>query len=335
MGALALEPEFLTNDPVEAFLPEPEGNFVNRVRDVEPLNDGVAGDVAEEGDFVADVLGERVLAPGHDDLRHDPDFAEFGHALLGRLGLEFSSGLDEGDEGDVDEEDVFGTDVVGELADRFEEGETLDVADGAADFGDDDVASHFLGDFVDAGLDLRGDVRNDLNGLALEFAAALLANDPVIHLAAREIVELGEHAIREPLVVAQVEVGFGAVVEDVDFPVLERAHRPRIDVEVGVELLQDDLETPVFQEGAQGCRCQPFAEGTDHPSCKEYVFHPALIKAVTIRACSGVSTPGESSLVKRTRIRAPFSRARSCSSPSVCSRIPGGQETNWRRKSRR
>ena len=45
-------------------------------------------------------------------------------------------------------------------------------------------------------------------------------------------------------------------------------------------------------------------------------------------ACSGVSTPGLSSSVRTTRMRVPFSRARSCSRLSVCSRRLGGQETN-------
>jgi hypothetical protein len=35
---------------------------------------------------------------------------------------------------------------------------------------------------------------------------------------------------------AKIEVRLGAVVGHIDFAVLIRAHRPRIDVEIGVEL---------------------------------------------------------------------------------------------------
>ena len=38
---------------------------------------------------------------------------------------------------------------------------------------------------------------------------------------------------------SQVEIGLSTIIEDVDFPVLEWGHGARVDVEVGVELLQD------------------------------------------------------------------------------------------------
>jgi hypothetical protein len=53
----------------------------------------------------------------------------------------------------------------------------LDVADGSTDFGDDDVGDllqgHRLGRQAHAPLDLVGDVRDDLNGVAEVLAAAL------------------------------------------------------------------------------------------------------------------------------------------------------------------
>jgi hypothetical protein len=54
---------------------------------------------------------------------------------------------------------------------------------------------------------------------------------PVVTLLCR----VRSHA-HEALVVAQVEVGLGPVVGDVDLAVLERAHRARIHVDVGIEL---------------------------------------------------------------------------------------------------
>ena len=57
--------------------------------------------------------------------------------------------------------------------------------------------------------------------------------------------------VGEALVVAEVEVGLGAVVGDEHLAVLIRRHRPRVDVEVGVELLEGDLEAPGFEERRQ------------------------------------------------------------------------------------
>ena len=69
-------------------------------------------------------------------------------------------------------------DVLADLAGGFEERLGLDVADGAADFGDDDVGGVLaLGGQAHAALDLIGDVRDDLDGVAEVFAAAFLGDD--------------------------------------------------------------------------------------------------------------------------------------------------------------
>ena len=72
----------------------------------------------------------------------------------------------------MDVADVVAADVVAELPDRLEERQDLDVADGAADLGDHDV-DVVGGEALDAPLDLVGDVRDDLHGLAEVVAAAL------------------------------------------------------------------------------------------------------------------------------------------------------------------
>ena len=63
--------------------------------------------------------------------------------------------------------------------------------------------------------------------------------------------------VGEALVVAEVEVGLGAVLGDEDLAVLERAHRPRVDVDVGVELLQLDPEAAGDEEAADRGRGDP------------------------------------------------------------------------------
>ena len=50
-------------------------------------------------------------------------------------------------------------------------------------------------------------------------------------------------------------------------------HRARIDVEVGVELLQRDLEAAVFEQRAQRGRRQALAQRTDHAAGDKDVFH--------------------------------------------------------------
>ena len=113
--------------------------------------------------------------------------------------------------------------VLAHLADGFEEGLPLDVADGAADLDDGDVGLKLARGVYDATLDLVGDVGDDLDRAAEEVAAALRGDDFTVDLARGDVVQLGQVFIDEALVVTQVEVGLGAVVGDEDFAVLVRA----------------------------------------------------------------------------------------------------------------
>ena len=71
-------------------------------------------------------------------------------------------------------------------------------------------------------LDLVGDVRDHLHRAAEVIAAALLADHALVDLAGREIVALAHLGLDEALVVAEIEVGLGAVLGHEDFAVLER-----------------------------------------------------------------------------------------------------------------
>ena len=60
---------------------------------------------------------------------------------------------------------------------------------------------------------------------------------------------------------ADVEIGLGAVVGDEDLAVLERVHRAGVDVEIGVELLHRDAQTPGLQQVAEAGGRETLAEG--------------------------------------------------------------------------
>ena len=71
--------------------------------------------------------------------------------------------------------------------------------------------------------------------------------------------------------VAIVEIGLAAVVEDVHLAVLIGAHRPRIDVDVRIELLHPHLEAAGLEEHADRRARQSLAERTDDPAGHEDV----------------------------------------------------------------
>ena len=125
---------------------------------------------------------------------------------------------------------------------------------------------------VHAALDLVGDVRDDLHGAAEVVAAALLGDDAVVDAAGGDVAVPLDELVDEALVVAQVEVGLGAVVGDEDLAVLERAHRARVDVDVRVELLDRDLEPALLEQPAEGCRRDALAEPADDAAGDEDVL---------------------------------------------------------------
>ena len=94
---------------------------------------------------------------------------------------------------------------------------------------------------------------------------------------------------------AQIEVGLGAVVCDVDFAVLKGAHGAGVDVEVRIKLGECNLQPALFQQGADRSGCEAFAEGTDDAASDKNVFHIWSRKIFSTRCTSaGVSTPTES-----------------------------------------
>ena len=138
IGRRRVDPELLADERVEALGLEARRDEVD-VGDVGQTDDRAEVDVSEERDLLADVARELVVRATDDHVRMDTDPAELVDRERGRLGLQLARGLDERNERDVEVEDVLGPDLAPELADRLEERQGLDVADGAADLADHDV----------------------------------------------------------------------------------------------------------------------------------------------------------------------------------------------------
>ena len=63
----------------------------------------------------------------------------------------------------------------------FKEGERFDVADYAADFGDDEVEVAGVAEGFDGAFDFVGDVGDDLDGFAEVVAAAFFVDDALVY----------------------------------------------------------------------------------------------------------------------------------------------------------
>ena len=208
-------------------------------------DDGFARYVAEQRDLFLDVVRDEALRAAQQNIGLDTDGAQFLYAVLGGLALELLRGVDPGDQRDVHEDHVVAALLVADLADGFQKRQRFDIAHRAADFDDDHI--HIDRQLAHCGLDFVRDVRDHLHGFAQIIAAALARDDLFVDAAGGDVVGLREAGVREAFVVAQVEIGFGAVIRDEDLAVLEGAERAGIDIEVGVEFLAGDAQAAAFQ----------------------------------------------------------------------------------------
>src|ERR1700730_14374108 len=95
--------------------------------------------------------------------------------------------------------------IVLDLADRLEERQALDVADGAADLAQHEV--EIVVAVEDEILDRVGDVRNHLDGGAEIVAAAFLGQNVLIDAPRRDVVGPGGRTSGEAFIMTEVEVG--------------------------------------------------------------------------------------------------------------------------------
>ena len=243
------------------------GHGVDRVH-VQGRDDRLGAHIAEAGDLAALVLGDRAVAAADQHLRLDADILQFLDGMLGRLGFQLAGGGDVGHQGEVHEHRALGRQLVAELADGFQEGQALDIADRAADF--DQHKVEFGGSAQHDILDGVGDMRNDLDGGAEIVAAAFLGDHLGIDFARRRIVELARGNAGEALVMAEIEVGLRPVIGHEDLAVLVRAHRARIDIEIGIKLAQPNGIAAGLQQCAEGRRGDTLTEGGDHAAGDKY-----------------------------------------------------------------
>jgi len=139
------------------------------------------------------------------------------------------------------------------LADGLEERHALDVAYRAANFDKADIRRCLVRELLfcrlpDAGLDLVGDMGDDLDRLAKEVPAAFLLDDRAVHLPGRDIVGGRQLDIEETLVVAEIKVNLAPVLQDKNFAMLGRVHRTCIDIQVGVDFDRCYPVAAVFQD---------------------------------------------------------------------------------------
>ena len=269
VSRLGQDAELVTDDLVEHLVVQHGRNFVDRIG-VQRLDHRLALHIAEQRDLGFLVFRNVAVGATEQHVGLDTDFAQFLDRVLGRFGLQLAGGRNVGQQCQVHVAGVVAAFFQAHLTDGFEEGQRLDVADRTADFDDGHVGP--VGATFDRILDLVGDVRDDLHRLAEVFAAPFLLDHRLVDLAGGEVVRFLHFGAGEALVMAKVEVGFRTVFGDEDFAVLERAHRARVDVDVGIKLEVGDFQAPGFEDGPERGGGDALTERGHHTAGDKHVF---------------------------------------------------------------
>ena len=236
------------------------------------LNDAVRFDVAEHADFLENGWLQRLVAAQDNDIRLDAHALQFLDGVLSGLGFMLVGAPEERHQRHVDEQAVLLPYLQRDLAHRLQEGLGLDIADGAADFGDDHIRIGLPADAVDELFDLIGHVGNNLNRGTQILAPALLVQHVPVHLPGGQVRELIQVFVDEALIVTQIQVGFRAVLGDVNLTVLVGAHGAGVDIDVGIQLLGGDLQSPCLEKTAKRRRGNALAQTGNHAAGYKDVF---------------------------------------------------------------
>src|SRR5581483_3506989 len=98
-----------------------------------------------------------------------------------------------------------------------------------------------------------------------------LGNDVLVDAPGGDVVGLGRRPPGETLVMAEIEIGLGAVIGHEHFAVLIWRQCSGIEIEVGIKLAKADFVAPSLQQSAERRRSQTLSKRGDHAAGDEDV----------------------------------------------------------------
>ncbi len=249
--------ESFDDDFVESAFPKAQRDFIDREILVLFLDHRFDRNIAKEGDLLSFLLRNVLFASADEDIGLNTDLSKQANGVLGWFGFEFCRGFEVGDKRQMDKEAVLLANFLRKLTNGLQKRQALDISNGSTDFSNDDIGGA-IGHSADDPFDLVGDVRDDLNSFTEKLTVSFLFDHGQIDLTGCVIRISSQRSAGEAFVVSQVQIGFTAIIEDINFPVLIGAHRPGIDIDIGVEFLHADAEAARFQQHSNGSAGEPF-----------------------------------------------------------------------------
>ncbi len=119
---------------------------------------------------------------------------------------------------------------------------------------------------------------NHLHGSPLVFAASFSLDHSVVHLARCDTGIDRELFVDESFIMPEIEVGFAAVFCHKHLPVLIRADRSRVHIDIRVHFLHKHRQAAVFQKAPEARAADPFSDTGNHPACHKNILGHLLLR---------------------------------------------------------
>ncbi len=172
------------------------------------------------------------------------------HCVLGRTRLHFAKRTGNRQVRDHDEHHVVRMTNLEDTC-RLDEHDVLIIPHRAADLDDGDIGFVDLGGMFKPANDLVTDMRDGFNALATIAERPLLLDHMTIDHAARDVVITRQIPIQETFVVAHVLIGFKTRIQNKNLTVFGGVHGAGINIEVGVDFGEIDLESLGGEDGTE------------------------------------------------------------------------------------
>ena len=151
----------------------------------------------------------------------------------------------------MNEQGIFCAYFQSHLSDSFKKRLTFNVSGCSSNLRDNHIRLACPTYIVDKRFDFVRNMGDYLHRLAQILTSAFLVQHIPVHFAGCQVGKPVQILVDETLIMSEVEVGFRAVLCDKNLSMLIRAHRPRVYINIRIQFLRGDLQTPLLQESAQ------------------------------------------------------------------------------------
>src|SRR5690554_5106997 len=127
----------------------------------------------------------------------------------------------------MNKETIFTPDIIGDLADGFNEGVSFHIADSAADFRNDYIYIVLFTNFINMVLDLVDDMGNYLHSTSSIGSGTLALYYAKINLTGSNVAFRSQIDIGKTLVMPDIKIVFRAILGNKNLTVLNRTHQGR------------------------------------------------------------------------------------------------------------